>query len=177
MILHIDTDLSIIISAVIAVCYTLVGGLLSVAYTDVFQIAFMAFGLLLALPFALTNPNVDSIDFSVTDWGGEVQSHLWGEWIDIWMLLLLGGVPWQAYFQRVLSTKSSSRAVYLSYGGAVIALLFAVPAVLFGAVAKATDWSATEWGHAPTGNETALVLPLCLQYLTPQVRYLKLYTT
>ena len=45
VILHIDTRLSIIISAIIAVCYTLVGGLLSVAYTDVFQIAFIAFGL------------------------------------------------------------------------------------------------------------------------------------
>ena len=45
MILHIDTRLSIIISAIIAVCYTLVGGLLSVAYTDVFQIAFIALGL------------------------------------------------------------------------------------------------------------------------------------
>ena len=47
VILHIDTRLSIIISAIIAVCYTLVGGLLSVAYTDVFQIAFIAFGLVL----------------------------------------------------------------------------------------------------------------------------------
>ena len=45
VILHIDTRLSIIISAIIAVCYTLVGGLLSVAYTDVFQIAFIALGL------------------------------------------------------------------------------------------------------------------------------------
>ena len=45
VILHIDTRLSIIISAIIAVCYTLLGGLLSVAYTDVFQIAFIAFGL------------------------------------------------------------------------------------------------------------------------------------
>ena len=48
VILHIDTTVSIIISAIIAVCYTLVGGLLSVAYTDVFQITFIAFGLVCA---------------------------------------------------------------------------------------------------------------------------------
>ena len=45
VILHIDIEVSIIVSAVIAVCYTLVGGLISVAYTDVFQLFFIAIGL------------------------------------------------------------------------------------------------------------------------------------
>ena len=40
VILHIKTVPSIIISAVIAVFYTLFGGLISVAYTDVFQLFF-----------------------------------------------------------------------------------------------------------------------------------------
>ena len=42
-----------------------------------------------------------------------------------------------------------------------------VPSVLFGAIAKATKWEETEWGSAPKGTDTKLVLPLCLQYLTP----------
>ena len=45
VILQIDINVSIIISAIIAVCYTLIGGLISVAYTDVFQLFFIAFGL------------------------------------------------------------------------------------------------------------------------------------
>lgn len=45
VILNIDTVLAIVISAAIAVLYTLMGGLISVAYTDVFQITFIAFGL------------------------------------------------------------------------------------------------------------------------------------
>ena len=45
VILGIATVPSIVISAVIAVLYTLMGGLVSVAYTDVFQITFIAFGL------------------------------------------------------------------------------------------------------------------------------------
>ena len=45
VILHLDIEVSIIVSAVIAVCYTLVGGLISVAYTDVFQLFFIAIGL------------------------------------------------------------------------------------------------------------------------------------
>ena len=53
--------------------------------------------------------------------------------------------------------------MFLSYGGCAIAVVMAVPATLFGAVAKATDWTQTEWGHEPTADESSLVLPLCLQ--------------
>ena len=39
-------------------------------------------------------------------------------------------------FQRVLSSKSATRAQMLSYGGAAIALIMTGPSVLFGAVGK-----------------------------------------
>lgn len=45
VILDIDQTLSIIISACIAVLYTLFGGLYSVAYTDVLQLTCMFVGL------------------------------------------------------------------------------------------------------------------------------------
>ena len=48
-------------------------------------------------------------------------------------------------------------------------MVMAVPATLFGAVAKATDWEATGYGKDPS-DDAKLVLPLCLQYLTPQVK-------
>ena len=121
------------------------------------------------MPFAATHPAVSSIDFGTTDWKGELPGYLVGEWIDFAFLLLLGGIPWQAYFQRVLSSQSSKKAQYLSYGGGLIAIVCAVPATLFGGVAKATDWTQTGFGHTPTPDEAKLVLPLCLQYLTPQV--------
>ena len=86
-------------------------------------------------------------------WYGEVASHQWGEWIDIAFLLLLGGIPWQCYYQRVLSSKTARRAQFLSYGGGVIALIMAGPSVLFGAVAKATNWELTDYkGPAPSGD-------------------------
>ena len=43
--LGLDNTLSIIISAAVAVTYTLFGGLYSVAYTDVIQLACVLFGL------------------------------------------------------------------------------------------------------------------------------------
>ena len=46
-----------------------------------------------------------------------------GVWVDYWFLLVFGGIPWQCYYQRVLSAKSSNRAIFLSFGGAAIALI------------------------------------------------------
>merc|ERR1711981_1343572 len=184
VILHIDVNTSIIISAVIAVCYTLFGGLISVAYTDVFQLFFIAFGLFLSLPFALnskfrkTDEDNNTIPIGDFNWKGEVRDFEQGVWIDYAFLLLLGGIPWQCYYQRVLSSQTSTRAVLLSYGGGLIALVMTAPSVLFGAVAKATDWEATGYNNTKevrsgtiigdgSYDDTKLVLPLCLQYLTP----------
>ena len=52
-----------------------------------------------------------------------------GLWIDYAFLLMLGGIPWQCYYQRVLSSKTSKRAVLLSYGGGLIALIMTIPSV------------------------------------------------
>ena len=46
---------SVIISACIAIGYTLTGGLTSVAYTDVIQLGCIFAGLCLSIPFAMKN--------------------------------------------------------------------------------------------------------------------------
>ena len=83
VILNLNEVVSIVSSAVIALGYTLLGGLISVAYTDVIQIFFIVFGLFLALPFALMNEHVTNIyeqklDDGVTPaWYGKVsQQHV-----------------------------------------------------------------------------------------------------
>ena len=45
MILSLDETISIIVSAAIALLYTMLGGLISVAYTDVVQMFFIVIGL------------------------------------------------------------------------------------------------------------------------------------
>src|SRR5207253_6852804 len=44
---------AIVLSAVVTTAYTALGGMWSVAYTDVFQLALVAIGLAAALPFVL----------------------------------------------------------------------------------------------------------------------------
>jgi len=154
---------------------------MSVAYTDVIQIFFIALGLLMAIPFAIKNElvangtaNIYSTKIEGTDipaWYGQVETHMWGVWIDYAFLLLLGGVPWQCYYQRVLSSKTPLRAQLLSYGGGIIALLFTGPAVILGAIARETDWQSSEYKCGQENNgklhNTNIVVPLVLQYLTP----------
>lgn len=173
VVLHIDDTVSIVLSAGIALLYTMFGGLVAVAYTDVVQIIFIVVGLFVALPCALLHPAVGDIyaekleDGLTPAWYGKVESHQWGEWVDSVLLCLCGGVPWQCYFQRVLSAQSGPRAAWLSYGGAAIALIMTGPAVLFGAIARSTDWSLTAYSCA--SPDPRLVLPLALKYLTPPV--------
>ena len=52
VIIDIDVNISVILSALIAIFYTLFGGLYAVAYTDVIQLFFIFFGLV--RPFFLS---------------------------------------------------------------------------------------------------------------------------
>ncbi|CAB4066248.1 SLC5A7 [Lepeophtheirus salmonis] len=160
--------MSEIICAVISVVYTLLGGLISVAYTDVFQLFFMATGLFLAIPFVLTNPATGNItDIQKYDWIGTVTSDEIPGYVDNIFTYILGGIPWQCYYQRVLSSKTPRRAQWLSVGGCSIALFMIIPSAIFGAAGKAIDWSKTPIPAPSTPETRKIILPLVLQYLTP----------
>lgn len=111
------------------------------------------------------------------DWIGEIgglrEKSLW---VDCMLLLIFGGIPWQVYFQRVLSSKTSSGAQKLSFIAGVGCLLMAVPPALIGAIARNTDWRLTEYSPYNNGtksqsippSQTNMVVPLVFQYLTPK---------
>ena len=83
---------------------------------------FFFFFQFLSLPFALNSEfrrkdeNNQTIPIGNFNWKGEIRDFEQGVWIDYAFLLLLGGIPWQCYYQRVLSSQTSTRAVLLSYG-------------------------------------------------------------
>ncbi|CAM1313536.1 Uncharacterised protein g6293 [Pycnogonum litorale] len=167
VIIGLDFNISVIISASIAIFYTLIGGLYSVAYTDVVQLLCIFFGLWLSVPFALTHEAVSSINVDVTNWIGSVDVRHSAQYIDNFSLLLFGGIPWQVYFQRVLSAKTATQAQVMSFAASFGCLIMVLPAILIGAIGKATDWSKTAYGHDLSSEDVASVLPLVLQYLTP----------
>lgn len=91
----------------------------------------------LSVPFALNNKKVD-FQKPGLDLVGEIKGKDLLSYIDYALLLVFGGIPWQVYFQRVLSSKSASQAQILSYVAAFGCFIMAIPPVIIGMVARAT---------------------------------------
>ena len=157
VILHVDLKTAIIASAVVVTAYTVIGGMWSVAYTDVFQIALVPIGMLAALPFALGetggltttwNHYVQELGslaaplppFSTVDPDWPLAER--AVWWDLSIMLILGGIPWNCYFQRVLSCRNESDARWHSVLAGVLTIVLTVPPVLLGIAAFAfTGWN------------------------------------
>jgi high affinity choline transporter 7 len=179
-----DFTTSLVLSAIVAVGYTVTGGLWSVAWTDAVQLALIVAGLWLAVPFAVQSAGGgDGLGRALGDLSGSLRStHEVVSYADWLALLILGGVPWNVYFQRVLATRDAAAARWLSIGGGVLCLLMAIPALILGFAAHATDWGAL--AHDPAGlglhggapgvakllaENPSMVLPLQLRLAVPGV--------
>ena len=93
-------DTAVICSALIAVFYTWIGGLYSVAYTDVVQLGCIFVGLVICIPFAWTHEAVEPITFDSQDWVGSIDEGSYGSYADYFLLLTFGGIPWQVSNQQ-----------------------------------------------------------------------------
>uniref|UniRef100_A0AAR2J8C8 Solute carrier family 5 member 7a n=1 Tax=Pygocentrus nattereri TaxID=42514 RepID=A0AAR2J8C8_PYGNA len=154
VIVDININISVMISALIAIFYTLVGGLYSVAYTDVVQLFCIFVGLVSFKE--ILNDESSSQDFYLSWWSSRPDT-------------MLGGIPWQVYFQRVLSASSATYAQVLSFLAAFGCLVMAIPSVLIGAIGASTDWNQTSYGPVPPmeKDESDMILPIVLQHLCP----------
>jgi hypothetical protein len=75
---------------------------------------------LLSAPFAYQNAAVSENTFSSRDWIGKVDKEDIGQWIDSFLLLLLGGIPWQVfsfYWNHRLKYILISFLTYNSFSG------------------------------------------------------------
>lgn len=172
-VLGIDLTTSILLSATIAVAYTALGGLWAVALTDVVQMLILLIGLAIIVPFALDYTG--GLSATWTAYGEkfgaaaspfpsrEALGDSYWTWWDYALLLVFGGIPWQVYFQRVLSSRNEATAVRLSIIAGGVCLLAAVAPTIIGMVAATVDWSAIEAG-APV--DATATLPWVVRYLT-----------
>lgn len=175
-VIGLDTQPAILLSAGITLAYTALGGLWAVAMTDVIQLGLLLGGLYLVAPVALSNVGTLGEVWNLYEAkvgpaasflpNREYLGNQYWRWWDGALLLMFGGIPWQVYFQRVLSAKNERTAVWLSFLAAGICLIAAAPAVLIGILGSVADWSSMGTTEPPIAAAT---LPWVIRYLTNPV--------
>ena len=155
VLLGMDLTAAILLSAVVTTAYTVLGGMWSVAYTDIFQLALVAIGLAGALPFVLggagglhdawmtyvaARPDGSGVIPALQPHGGLWTSRSVVGWWDVSLMLMFGGIPWNCYFQRVLSCRTPRDARRMSSLAGVLTIVFTLPPLMMGVAAFAYPW-------------------------------------
>ncbi|XP_072143228.1 high-affinity choline transporter 1-like isoform X1 [Dermacentor andersoni] len=167
-IIEVDTRFFILASALVVFFYTSLGGVYVVTHTDVFQIVSMSVCLWICVPFCLSNHAVGLMGPPHNDWVGTIESSGVSQLFDAFLMTALGGIPWQVYFQRVLSCESDFGARMLSYLAAVGCIVLAVPPAAISAAAKSANFTAAGYPgpYHLRDKDIVRVLPYSIRYLT-----------
>lgn len=171
---------AILLAAVVTTAYTMAGGMWSVAYTDIVQLGLVVVGMAVALPYVLDGAGglaealrhyatarpeslgvLPPLEPRTPEWqGGAVFG-----WWDTSLMLVLGGIPWNSYFQRVLSCRTPRDAARHSVLAGVLTIALVLPPLLMGIGAFAYPWDAVATARLTTTPADAL--PLLLARAVP----------
>lgn len=166
--LDFDLTTAIVLSAVAITSYTYLGGLWSVAYTDMVQLALVPIGMLAALPFVLPEGHTWSMAWREYSARHALGPESWPariRWTDASLMLILGGIPWNCYFQRVLACQSPGKARWHSLTAGLLTIVLTIPPAAIGVAAATRAWSPET--AAALAAEPARTLPIVLRDAVP----------
>ena len=114
LIFGIDLKIAILISALLVMCYTALGGMWAVSITDSIQTIVIVVGMIVVLVLLRGYLGSDEV------WRGLPEDHFslistekvsWWEWFGAWMTVGLGAIASQDIFQRVTAARSEKVAI------------------------------------------------------------------
>lgn len=164
---ELELEIAITIAAGIVIAYTVLGGLLAVAWTDLIQGVVLIFGLIALFVLVLLNiPDMGALWQEVdrdrlTLWMPE--GTFWIDRIDIWLIPLCGSVVAHELVARVIATRSPEVAKRSSLMAGSMYLGFGIIPAFIGIVGL----------HLMPGLEDSdMLVPLLAQQYMPTVLYI-----
>jgi SSS family solute:Na+ symporter len=163
----------ILLGAVIVLVYTTLGGMWSVALTDLFQSVVIVLGLIyvafLATGMAggfgkVVQHAADAGKFQFWPTGGSKE---WWAFVAAWATLAIGSIPQQDVFQRVTSARDERTAVTGSLLGAGAYFAFAFVPMFLAYAALMVDPAMVNALLKQEGREVQLILPNFVLAHTP----------
>ena len=163
----------ILIGALIVLVYTTLGGMWSVALTDLFQSVVIVLGLIYVAVLAsgmaggfgvVVQHAADAGKFSFWPTGGSKE---WWAFVAAWATLAIGSIPQQDVFQRVTSAKDEKTAVQGSLFGAGAYFAFAFVPMFLAYAALMVDPNMVNGLLKQEGREVQLILPNFVLAHTP----------
>jgi Na+/proline symporter len=163
----------ILLGAVIVLIYTTLGGMWSVALTDLFQSVVIVLGLIYVAALAsgmaggfgvVVQHAADAGKFSFWPTGGSKE---WLAFVAAWATLAIGSIPQQDVFQRVTSAKNESTAVQGSLLGAGAYFAFAFVPMFLAYAALMVNPEMVNGLLKQGGREIQLILPNFVLQHTP----------
>lgn len=164
---ELELEIAITIAAGIVIAYTVLGGLLAVAWTDLIQGVVLIFGLIALLVLVILNvPDMGALWQEVdrdrlTLWMPE--GTFWIDRIDIWLIPLCGSVVAHELVARVIATRSPEVAKRSSLMAGSMYLGFGMIPAFIGIIGL----------HLMPGLESSdKLIPLLAQEYMPTVLYI-----
>lgn len=167
----ISVSLGMTLGTFVVLFYTVYGGMFSVAFTDFLQMLIIVCGLVaIAVCAGDMAGGVDKVIafadsrnlFQVTP--TDTSLHSWLFWISAAMTMMIGSIPQQDVFQRVMSAKDAKTAVRGPVLGGIVYIIFAfVPMFIVCASVLAMG----DVGQKLLGSDTQLLLPTLVRDYMP----------
>ncbi|HEY6162322.1 MAG TPA: sodium:solute symporter family protein, partial [Bacteroidia bacterium] len=169
IVIGMNITLAIILSSIVVVFYTYIGGMWSVAITDLIHMIFTVIGLIIATIIVVDKAGglshiIDQTPGEYLRFFPQNTAHGWIWYMAAWLTVGLGSIPQQDVYQRVMSSRTEKIAVNSSYVSALLYLTVALLPLLLGLAARIM---------VPGQTDSQLLLPnLIMQHTDTWVKIL-----